>query len=419
MEVPLPSQTYVEGLRANDPHALEALVRDGQAMVEQAIRRQGGSQADGELMFQVAVLEMANTLRTADLPEASPFLEHIRALALAHYVDWRAERGVPTQTGVPEEPVNSQEALLPASEQLRATRRQYVAWSKYARLTPACQETLRSELGWNYYRPAGTTEETTHSAAFSECLTRYRELLGPSATEGVVENGLPVWAAEAVLDEKGYDLWQKTEQATKAVAQQRVEIRQKKHTRINWIVVGTLAGIVLLYWLYTWYTRPVVVVVYKDNFAPPKSLVADMQARYGQLAPDDSTTVHTSDCEQLFGVADEFYQKKEYEQAAEELEGILDDGQSPCQSDALFYLGIIGLQTDQPGYTLASFAKIEDLEHFGEDIYWYQAMAFVKLAEKEPQTKDRAARALERAIGNIVDTARREQAQRMLDKLAK
>ena len=34
-----------------------------------------------------------------------------------------------------------------------------------------------------------------------------------------------------------------------------------------------------------------------------------------------------------------------------------------------------------------------------------------------PDKKDRAAHALERAIGNLQDTARREQAERMLDKL--
>ncbi|MEO6040134.1 MAG: hypothetical protein ABIQ93_17100, partial [Saprospiraceae bacterium] len=96
---------------------------------------------------------------------------------------------------------------------------------------------------------------------------------------------------------------------------------------------------------------------------------------------------------------------------------MLEDEKWPCRSDALFYLGIIGLQIDQPDYTLASFAKIEDLEHFGEDIYWYQAMAFVKMAEKNPEKKERAAHALERAIGNIQDTARRDQALRMLDKL--
>ena len=419
MEVPLPNQSYVEGLRTNDVHLLESLVSAGQAMSVEAVRAGGGSQADGELMFQVALLEMANRVRNADLPKDLPLLNHLQALAVAHHADWRLERGLVEETNILQDFPDDQEPLIPTSEQLRSTRRQFVAWSKYARLTPECQTSLRSELGWDHYRPDGHADETSHSEKFSDCLTRYRELLGPSATEGLVEHGLPTWASEAVLDEKGYDLWQKIEQATRAVAQQRVKVKQRKQTRSNWLIVGTLVGMVFLYWLYTWYTRPVAVAVYKDNFAPPESMVADMQARYGQLALDDSTTVHTSDCEQLFQVADEFYQKKEYDQAAEELEVLLDQGESPCQSDALFYLGIIGLQLDQPKYTLASFAKIEDLEHFGEDIYWYQAMAFVKIAEKEPETKDRAARSLERALGNIQDTLRREQAQRMLDKLAK
>ncbi len=417
MEMPLPNQSYIDGLQTNDIHLLESLISAGQPMAVAAIRAEGGSQADGELMFQVAILELANSIHTNALPEGLPLLNHLEELALAHYIDWREERGV---TGGKSDLSKFPENAVPTSEQLRHTRRQYVAWSKYARLTPECQTTLRSELGWANYRPVDIEDKTVHSEAFFDGVARYRDLLGTSATEGVVENGLPTWATEAVLDEKGYDLWQKIQQVIKSTAEQRIVVQQKKQTRRNWAVVGTLVGIVLLAWLYNWWTRPVAVVIYKDNFAPPESMVADMQARYSQLAADDSTTVHTADCEQLFRVADEFYQKKEYGQAAEELENLLDENeQSPCQSDALFYLGIIGLQLDQPTYTLSNFAKIEDLAHFGEDIYWYQAMAFVKMAEKQPETKERAARSLERAIGNIQDSVRRGQAQKMLEKLSK
>lgn len=415
MDVHLPNQSYLEGLRNNDSNVLEAIFLAGQEPTAAAVQAMGGSRADGELMLQVGVLEMANALRQNDLPEDISFMTQVKNLALLHFIDWRVERGLTPEA---EPAAHAGVALqVPTSEQLRTTRQYFVAWSKYARLAPDCQATLRSELGWDYYRPQGAEEGQPHSAKFQDCVARYRELLGPSATEGAVQNGVPMWATTAIMDEKGYALWRKIQTAGKTVVQQQVETRQRTQTRRNWIIVGTLVGIVLAYWLFSWLNRPSAAVVYQDNFAPPQSLIADMQARYSHLAADDSTTVHTPACEPLFETADRLYQQKQYGQAAQELEGMLEDELSPCRSDVLFYLGLIGLEMDQPAYSLSSFAKIEDLEHFGEDIYWYQAMAFVKMVEKDLEKKDTAVRALERAISNTQDTARREQAQRMLDKL--
>ncbi|MEO6759621.1 MAG: hypothetical protein ABIO24_09220, partial [Saprospiraceae bacterium] len=410
-----PNQSYLEGLRNHDPNVLEALFSATREATLAGVHAMGGSQPDGELMLQVGIMEMANTVRQADLPADVAFLSQLKVLALAHYADWRVERGLAPEAG--SSGFSEGDWGIPTSEQLRATRRSFVAWSKYARLSPECQSTLRTELGWEYYQGPGAESTTPNSEAFANCLARYREILGSAASEGALQNGLPTWAITAVMDEKGFDLWQKTQTAAKVAATQQVEIRQRKQNRRNWAVVATLVGLILIAYLYSWSTRPQVVKVYKHNFDPPESMIADMKARYSQLAADDSTTVHTVDCEKDFETADSYYQQQQYGQAAEALEGLLEDEQWPCRSDALFYLGIIGLKLDEPDYTLASLAKIEDLEHFGEDIYWYQAMAFVKMAEKNPEQKDRAARALERAMGNLQDTARREQAQRMLEKL--
>jgi len=89
-----------------------------------------------------------------------------------------------------------------------------------------------------------------------------------------------------------------------------------------------------------------------------------------------------------------------------------------CQSDALYYIGIIALEQEEPELTLECFSKIEDLEHFGDDIYWYQALAFVKLAEKNPLLRDKAVRAVERARSNAQDSLRRAQAEKMLKHLS-
>lgn len=417
MNLHLPNQSYLEGLRNNDQQVMEAIFAAAREPTLAAIHTMGGTQADGELMLQVAMLEMATATRQTELPADVSFISQLKVLALAQHADWRTERGLTPENDQPG--FSDADWGIPNSDQLRTTRRYFVAWSKYARLGAECQSTLRAELSWDYYREPGIDTGQVNSEKFSDCKNRYLELLGHSAAEGAQQNGLPLWATTAIMDEKGFDRWQKIQQAAKTVTTQRVENRQRDQTRRNWVIIGSLLAIIAIYALYSWYTRPPVTLVYKDNFAPPESLMADMKARYANLAMDDSTMVHSSDCEPQFETADRFYQQKMYGEAAAELESLLEDEQSPCRSDVLFYLGLIGLQLDQPNYTLASFAKIEDLEHFGEDIYWYQAMAFVKMAEKDPTTKDLAARALERAIGNTQDSSRRQQAQRMFDKLSR
>jgi hypothetical protein len=58
------------------------------------------------------------------------------------------------------------------------------------------------------------------------------------------------------------------------------------------------------------------------------------------------------------------------------------------------------LQLDEPELTVQCLAKIPDLDRFGEDLYWYQALAFVKIAVQNPARRDIARRAVERARSN-------------------
>jgi hypothetical protein len=73
---------------------------------------------------------------------------------------------------------------------------------------------------------------------------------------------------------------------------------------------------------------------------------------------------------------------------------------------------------EQPELTLECISKIEDLERFGEDIYWYMALAYVKKAAIDPSEKEMAQRALERALSNTEIPERRIQAEKMLEELA-
>jgi hypothetical protein len=154
--------------------------------------------------------------------------------------------------------------------------------------------------------------------------------------------------------------------------------------------------------------------VYKSNFQPPASILADMAARY---TGDSTVLARPETCAIAFSRADAHYQKGDWRAAANALVEMMDVSLAVCQSDALFYLAIIGLQWDRPDLTLDCISKIEDLERFGEDIYWYMALAYVKIAANDPSQKSVARRAVQRALSNTEVPERREQAQTMLDEL--
>lgn len=72
---------------------------------------------------------------------------------------------------------------------------------------------------------------------------------------------------------------------------------------------------------------------------------------------------------------------------------------------------------NDPALTIECLSNIEDLSRYGEDIYWYQALAFVKLAAENPLMQEKAVRAMDRVISNTELPERREQAQKMLQQL--
>jgi hypothetical protein len=73
---------------------------------------------------------------------------------------------------------------------------------------------------------------------------------------------------------------------------------------------------------------------------------------------------------------------------------------------------------DDPQTALECFAKIDNLEQYGEDVYWYQALCFVKLTEDNPKLRPKAARAVQRFINQTQHAERREQAEKLLDNLS-
>jgi tetratricopeptide (TPR) repeat protein len=125
------------------------------------------------------------------------------------------------------------------------------------------------------------------------------------------------------------------------------------------------------------------------------------------------------ECQIMFETADKQYRAGNYELAQEPLLMlVIDSTKTPCQSDAWFYLGLVRLTMDDPQTAIECFAKIENLEAFGEDLYWYQSLAFVRLAVSDPSRRDLARRAVERALANSSKPERKQKAAEMLKDLS-
>jgi hypothetical protein len=224
------------------------------------------------------------------------------------------------------------------------------------------------------------------------------------------------WKKGERTNDEGYALWEKMRLAERKFSDD-VPTKSNNNLARNLFIVFVLLTIGWLVWLYVFRAKTPA-EVYDDNFSPPESIMADIRQRYGPAMGNDSVSTRPSECEFLLSEADEFYKAKDFDSAQSVLFEILDQELALCHSDALFYIGIIALEQEEPGLTLECFSKIEDLENFGEDIYWYQALAFVKLAEKNPLLRDKAVRAVERTRANTQDSLRRVQAEKMLKHLA-
>jgi hypothetical protein len=349
---------YADGLQTADEQVLEQIYSQFRRPVVRAISNLGGSAAAGGIFFQTAIIEAARQMRAGAFPEATPFYAHLEALALTHFKDWLIEREQP----VPE-PIDEAHELpsenMPSVEQLRATRADILAWRRPERgIEPVFQQASEKML-WEKMR------------------VLERRIADGEPVQGTRKGNLPLWIIYSAIG----------------------------------LLVCATAYFVLSNYLQT--RTPA--QVYESNFTPPKSIMEDI----ARLENADSSTQRIEICMQRMQDADLLYKQKDYVGAADKLEELAqDDDLAMCQSDALFYLGVIGLQMNRPDVTLQSFAKIENIERYGEDLYWYQALAFVKLAAQNPAMREKAAGAVERARSNTLDPKRRNQAEKMLKELS-
>lgn len=388
-----------------------------------------------------------------------PFFQQIKALALGHYYDWLTERSQKTlqQTETPEHDEttkppndeisekyaysytseyeagiksstteedatgaaeteektpdeaedNSNNLLLPDSENMRLTRSKIFAWKKIDLLP----EKVRAEL-------KRIVVEQNRLPLEDETVKKYMEALRIKPDDAGAD--FPDWAMAALTDSKGYELWQKMQVIERKISAGLPVIEPPRRIQRTEYIARLVFGALLLgciAWIFWPRGSEQAKEVYKDVFAPPESIMADLERRYGPDLAFDSVTVRPPLCTEILRQADDDYKKKNYSGALYTIGDLYENGDLLCQSDALFYMGVIFLQLEEPNKTIACFAKIEDLERYGEDLYWYQALAFVKKAELDPDKVKIARKAVKQAIANTQNPERREQGEKMLLKL--
>ncbi|TNE51652.1 MAG: hypothetical protein EP344_16490 [Bacteroidetes bacterium] len=399
-----PNETYLNGLRDNPESTLAVAYDEFRKPILQELEASGGTEVEGALCFQLAVIDAARMVRANTYPEAVPFAEYLLALSRAHF----------NQHHLPEEQTSAvgdqqQTAFdLPGTAELLRTRQQVRAWRLLQNLTPDCRQHLLDH---------GSEEKTapdSDGAGLEACREAYARVL---ATPDTINPEVPEWAVVALGDTEGYRIWLRTA-ALETEWEAGPPLTQESNRIWRW-AVGVLVLVAISYGVYQFYFRPKTAAeVFADNFDPPSSLLEDLGDRYGAEMGNDSVTAQPSACVLLLREADAYYQAKEYLAAQDPLLLIVMDSSSICQSDAWYFLGILQIQLEDPTTAIQCFAKIEDLDRYGEDLYWYQALAFVQLAKENPLLRDKARGAVERTLGNTRDPKRREQAETMLKNLS-
>ncbi|MBK8922039.1 MAG: hypothetical protein IPM81_11090 [Saprospirales bacterium] len=404
-----PNETYLNGLRENPESTLAVVYDEFRAPIIRAVQLLGEPEETGAYAFQLAANDAVCLARTGKIPATIPFFIFLKALSLAHLREWQQAEGraVSPAPGSPEE--GRQE--LPGPEALRQTREKLYAWSCLQHLDPLCQQILTA----NPDAPAFPADNDGPESQ-SDCAAKYLQRLQTAETP---LGALPDWAVAALRDAEGYAIWQRT-QVLEQEWMAGGEPATPESNRIwRWAVAALLLAAVG-YGAYQFYFRPKTAAeVFADNFVPPASLLQDMKTRYGAEMGNDSVSARPNECLRLLQEADAHYQAKDFQDAADPLLLIVLDSNSICQSDAWYFLGIIQLKLEDPATAIQCFAKIEDLGRYGEDLYWYQALAFVQLAKENPMMRDKARRAVERTLGNTRDPQRRARAEKMLQNLSK
>ncbi len=396
---------YFTGLQAADPAILSEIKTHFYRGVVQAVERAGGTFADGEVFYKTA---LATLLNLAEPPAQDAWRLTLETLAVAQFQSWLRERG---QTPIAEAP--AQEVPVPDDAALRQTRQRITVWNQLLKISREARLTALAVLGESWDDAAVAAALGQRPAQFAARKLQYLAEL----REGLrlPDGEWPDWVAAALGDAQGWALWQALHTPDREAAPTSGAKSNLVRVIFFLLLAATLGYMAYVYW---WAPKSAG-QVFQEQFTPPESLTADQRARYDGALSNDSVSARPNQCTRMIREADAFYRKKQWEEAQDALLLIaLDPSENICRNDAWFYLGIIRLKLDDPQTALECFVKIDNLEQFGEEVYWYQALCFVKLSAQDSDLRPRAVRAIQRLLEQTQDPKRREQAEKMLEELS-
>jgi hypothetical protein len=393
-----------QGLADADPQALQMIFTELRPNTIRAVQLVGGSPADGNVFFQTALMDAAHMARNGNLPGHLPLQEAISTLAQLHFTQWASKHQDP-----PPLPIEEPE-WAPTAAVLSETRKHIFVWKTLNKIEGNCRSAL-------WVQPLDTTNQCT------ELLLQHLQTRKDSGADTPADTTevLPEYAIAALERKADHKVWETMrhyeDNLAKGLNIDGSAPKQKDNTILkSALLMMVFMTIGMAVYQYINRTKPAE-EVFEGNFAPPESLMDDLNRR---LEHDSSDMVRPEICSQLFSEADAHYQKKNYSAAYDLLlQMINDDALAGCHSDGLFGLAIISLKREEPGDALQYLAKIDNIEAYGEDLYWYQALAFVQRAKQFKAATPAAVGAVNRFLENTRNEARRKQAEEMLENLQK
>jgi tetratricopeptide (TPR) repeat protein len=155
----------------------------------------------------------------------------------------------------------------------------------------------------------------------------------------------------------------------------------------------------------------------RPEISPPESFMSDRRLRYAADEDSSQARLQNNDCERLIQESDQLYQDGQFEAAQEPLLLLVLDSAGACQSDGWYFLSLLRLELGDPATAIECLTKIEDLDHYGDDIQWYMAVSLLQLSASEPSVRDKAVRALQRVMDSTTSEDRKVKAGKMLEQL--
>lgn len=401
--------------------ALHLVYQEIRPGVLRALERAGASKPEAIVYFQAALIEAAALARNGKYPVELPLFAGLEQLALAHF---HSKQGMPS-TNI--------DSWVPDAPALEESRNHLFTWRALVNLGTSCEQTLLSSTAegttiWgNSDRWSATYQDPTSQSAAEAPTSSSSEPISQKDTCTTAlltalkrpDEPLPTWAKAALERGEDYRIWKKIR-----ALDQRLEFgmpisnplppnpTNRKLTK--WILYLLAAGL-LLSAAYLWYQNYQLQALFDEHFQPPQQLLTDINRRFEN---DTTGLLRPEACQTLLKEADARYSEEQYEEAEKPLRQLLkEDGLEDCYSDGCFALAIVLLKQDKPEEALEYLAKIDNIEAYGEDLYWYQALAMVQLARQQPSLKSVAKGAVERFLENTRNEERRQQATKLLQEL--